>query len=250
MIFTAPFSCDNYINAGNYFQKQLSNHSNIAIRIALIFAKIVGRGQDVLIHASLGSIKLIASTAMAIYSIPAAAFDLVPTHHKVAKQASRHFGLALFFIADAPLSLANILKTYPQYLADEVQKKLGEEDLNERISVSYDMIQQTGKEMKTTPISKETQQVQWQNEQFLEQNKQLLDKNKQLQKQLKQKGQEYEYLSEEIQQLQWQNKQLREQLKQKGQEYEDLLRVYKTQEETMQIYDEIKKQNFKESKAS
>lgn len=119
-----PLSCDNYINAGNYFQKQFSNDSNLVIRTALVFAKIVGRGQDVLIHVGLGSIKLIASTAMAIYSIPAAAFDYIPTHHKVAKQASRHFGLALFFMADIPLSLANILKMYPEPLCGKIQQKL------------------------------------------------------------------------------------------------------------------------------
>ena len=119
-----PLSCDNYINAGNYFQEQLSNHSNLAMRTALVFAKIVGRGQDVLIHAGLGSIKLLASTAMAIYSIPAAAFDSIPTHHKVAKQASRHFGLALFFISDIPLSLTHILKMYPKPLCGKIQQKL------------------------------------------------------------------------------------------------------------------------------
>ncbi|HEV3269965.1 MAG TPA: hypothetical protein VGZ69_04870 [Candidatus Rhabdochlamydia sp.] len=119
-----PLSCDNYINVGNYFQTQLSNHSNLVIRTALVFAKIVGRGQDVLIHAVLGSIKLIASTAMAIYSIPAAAFDSIPTHHKIAKQAWRHFGLALFFVADIPLSLANILKMYPKPLCRGIQQKL------------------------------------------------------------------------------------------------------------------------------
>lgn len=119
-----PLSCDNYINAGNYFQTQLSNHSNLVIRTALVFAKIVGRGQDVLIHAGLGSIKLIASIAMAIYSIPAAAFDSIPTHHKIAKQAWRHFGLALFFVADIPLSLANILKMYPKPLCRKIQQKL------------------------------------------------------------------------------------------------------------------------------
>ncbi|VHO04191.1 hypothetical protein [Candidatus Rhabdochlamydia sp. T3358] len=119
-----PLSCDNYLNAGNYFQTQLSNHSNLVIRTALVFAKIVGRGQDVLIHAGLGSIKLIASIAMAIYSIPASAFDYIPTHHKIAKQASRHFGLALFFMADIPLSLANILKMYPKSLCRKIQQKL------------------------------------------------------------------------------------------------------------------------------
>jgi len=119
-----PLSCDNYINAGNYFQKQLSNDSNLVIRTALVFAKTVGRAHDVLIHAGLGSIKLIASTTMAIYSIPAAAFSCIPTHHKVAKQASRHFGLALFFIADIPLSLTHILKMYPEPLCRKIQQKL------------------------------------------------------------------------------------------------------------------------------
>ncbi|MGB7129056.1 MAG: hypothetical protein WBD50_08230 [Candidatus Rhabdochlamydia sp.] len=119
-----PLSCDNYLNAGNYFQKQLSNHSNLVIRTALVFAKIVGRGQDVLIHAGLGSIKLMASLAMAIYSIPASAFDYIPTHHKIAKQASRHFGLALFFTADIPLSLANILKMYPKPFCKKIQRTL------------------------------------------------------------------------------------------------------------------------------
>ncbi len=119
-----PLSCDNYLNAGNYFQKQLSNHSNLVIRTALVFAKIVGRGQDAFIHAGLGSIKLIASIAMATYSIPASAFDYIPTHHKIAKQASRHFGLALFFMADIPLSLANILKMYPKSLCRKIQQKL------------------------------------------------------------------------------------------------------------------------------
>jgi hypothetical protein len=76
----------------------------------------------VLIHAGLGSIKLIASIAMAIYSIPASAFDYIPTHHKIAKQASRHFGLALFFMADIPLSLANILKMYPKPFCKKIQR--------------------------------------------------------------------------------------------------------------------------------
>lgn len=119
-----PLSCDNYINAGNYFQKQLSNYSNLAIRTALVFVKIAVRGQDVLIHAGLGSIKLIASIVMAIYSIPAAAFDSIPTHHKVAKQASRHFGFALFFMADIPLSLTHICKMYPEPLCRKIQQKL------------------------------------------------------------------------------------------------------------------------------
>lgn len=129
--------CDNYINAGNYFQKHLSsNDSNLVMRTALVFAKIVGRGQDVLIHASLGSIKLIASTAMAIYSIPAAAFDSIPTHHKVAKQASRHFALVLFFMADIPLSLMHIWKKYPGLLCEKIQQKLS-------ISSSYLKLDQT-----------------------------------------------------------------------------------------------------------
>ncbi|PWU13347.1 MAG: hypothetical protein C5B45_06265 [Chlamydiae bacterium] len=119
-----PLSCDNYLNAGNYFQKQLSNHSNLVIRTALVFAKIVGRGQDALIHAGLGSIKLIVSTAMAIYSIPASAFDYIPTHHKIAKQASRHFGLALFFMADIPLSLTHILHMYPKPFCKKIQQTL------------------------------------------------------------------------------------------------------------------------------
>lgn len=116
-----PLSCDNYINAGNYFQKQLSNDSNLAIRTALVFAKIVGRGQDVLIHTGLGSIKLIVSTAMALYSVLAA---VVPTHHKVAKEAFRHFAFALFFMADIPLSLTYILKMDPKPLCRKIQQKL------------------------------------------------------------------------------------------------------------------------------
>ncbi|MFI0477833.1 MAG: hypothetical protein ACH349_01730 [Candidatus Rhabdochlamydia sp.] len=124
MTFISPLYCDNYINAGNYFQEQLSHHSNLVIRTALVFAKIVGRGQDVLLHTSLGSIKLIVSTAMAIYSIPAAAFDSIPTHHKIAKQAFRHFGFVLLFMADIPLSLAHILNIYPKSLCERIQQIL------------------------------------------------------------------------------------------------------------------------------
>ncbi|MCL6756325.1 MAG: hypothetical protein M3A24_04140 [Candidatus Rhabdochlamydia oedothoracis] len=155
-----PLSCDNYINAGNYFQQQLSNHSNLVVRTAFVFAKIVGRGQDVLIHAGLGSIKLIASTAMAIYSIPAAAFDIMPIHHKVAKQASRHFGLALFFIADIPLSLANILKKYPQHLADKIQRNLMIDNIIEEMDIEFDKPYLTEKQIIINSNSEKIQQLQ------------------------------------------------------------------------------------------
>ncbi|KAG6559806.1 hypothetical protein RHABOEDO_001591 [Candidatus Rhabdochlamydia oedothoracis] len=155
-----PLSCDNYINAGNYFQQQLSNHSNLVVRTAFVFAKIVGRVQDLLIHAGLGSIKLIFSTAMAIYSIPSAAFDIIPIHHKVAKQASRHFGLALFFIADIPLSLANILKKYPQHLADKIQKNLIIENIMEEMDIEFDKTYPTEKQMIINSKSEKIQQLQ------------------------------------------------------------------------------------------
>ncbi|KAG6559807.1 hypothetical protein RHABOEDO_001590 [Candidatus Rhabdochlamydia oedothoracis] len=164
-----PLSCDNYINAGNYFQKQLSNHSNLVVRTAFVFAKIVGRGRDVLIHAGLGSIKLIASTAMAIYSIPAAAFDSIPIHHKIARQAWRHFGFVLFFVADIPLSLANILKIYPKLFCERIQEKL-------KVSPSiltYDQIIDD----KNTDVGILNER---QNIQLKQENKQLKNKNKKL----------------------------------------------------------------------
>jgi hypothetical protein len=119
-----PLSCDNYVNFGNSFQEQLPNHTNLVIRTTLVFAKVIGRGQDALVHIGLGSIKFIVSVTMAIYSIPAAAFDSIPTHHKVAKEASRHFALALFFIADMPLSLAHICNMYPEPFCKKIQQKL------------------------------------------------------------------------------------------------------------------------------
>lgn len=175
-----PLSCDNYINAGNYFQKQFSNDSNLIIRTALVFAKIVGRGQDVLIHAGLGSIKLIASTTMAIYSIPAAAFGCIPTHHKAAKQASRHFALGIFYIADIFLSFTNIANKYPQHLIDKLQKYLAVENINEEIDVEFEQILQVGKEMSIRATSQKIQQLQEQLDRATDKIQQLEEENKAL----------------------------------------------------------------------
>ena len=186
-----PLSCDNYINAGNYFQKQLSNDSNLAIRTAFVFAKIVGRGPDVLIHVGLGFIKLLASTAMAIYSIPAAAFDSIPTHHKVAKQAFRHFSLALFFMADIPLSLTHILKMYPEPLCKKIQQTLS-------ISSNYLELDQIIDGLLDTRNSCTKIQVK-EAEKIFQENEQLKQENEQLQKNYKELNQKHiDLIQEEL----------------------------------------------------
>lgn len=155
-----PLSCDTYCNLGNHFQEQLLNSPHLAIRTTLVFAKIVGRVHDISIHTVLGSIKLIASTAMAIYSIPAAAFDSIPIHHKPAKQASRHFALALFFMADIPLSLANLFKRYPQYLVDKIQTQLALENICEKVDIEFNKVFQIGKQINISATSETIQQLQ------------------------------------------------------------------------------------------
>lgn len=146
-----PLACDTYINLGNYFQDSLSNHSNLVLRTALVFAKIVGRAHDILIHTGLGTLKLTASTSMAVYSIPAAAFGCIPTHHKVAKEASRHFGLAVFFVADIFLSLTNIINKYPQHLVNKIQKFLEIENICEEVDTAFNNTLRDVKEMSTKP---------------------------------------------------------------------------------------------------
>lgn len=135
-----PLSFQEYTSLGNDYQKVLSNNqsSNLILRTGWVFGKIAGRIQDIALNVLFGIAKLTLSTAIAIYSIPAAAFDYVPNYHILAKQASRHIALALFYIADIPLSFANIVNKYPQNLVKSIQDTLEIENINEEIDISLD----------------------------------------------------------------------------------------------------------------
>lgn len=136
-IIAEPLSCDTYFNMGNYFQKCCSEQSNLILRTTLVFTKMISRLFDASIHTGLGVIKAIMSAAMAIYSIPAATFGYTPTHHKVAKEAFYHFGLALFFMADIFISPANITNSYPQSLPDKIQNHLEIENIRQQFTNGF-----------------------------------------------------------------------------------------------------------------
>lgn len=133
-----PLSFKQYTSLGDDYQKVLSNNqsSNLILRAGWIVCKIAGRIQDIALNVLFGTVKLTLSTAIAIYSIPAAAFGYAPNHCILAKQASRHIALALFYIADIPLSLANIVNKYPENLIEIIQNKLEIDNFNEEIDVS------------------------------------------------------------------------------------------------------------------
>lgn len=141
---------------GDYFQESCSEQSNLILRTTLVFTKMISRLFDASIHTGLGVIKAIMSAAMAVYSIPAATFGYTPIHHKVAKEAFYHFGLALFFMADIFISPANITNSYPQSLLDKIQKHLEIENIREEIASSFDKPYQISK---TTIVNTKSQRI-------------------------------------------------------------------------------------------
>lgn len=127
-----------YTSLGDSYQKTLSNNpsSNPIERTGWTIGKIVGRVQDIALNALFGITKLTLSTAIAVYSIPAAAFNYTHSHHVLAKQGSRHIALALFYVVDLPLSLANIVNKYPQKLVEKIECALELENIHEEIDAS------------------------------------------------------------------------------------------------------------------
>lgn len=158
-----PLYFDTSINFGHFHQEICSKTSpyNIAARVAIgVCTKAVARVADVALHVIFGSIKLMASAVEANYSIFAAAFNYTSTHHRTAKQASRHLCLGAFYAADIFLSLTNIINKYPQHLIDKLQKHLAVENINEEIDVEFEQTYQVGKEMSIRPTSQKIQELQ------------------------------------------------------------------------------------------
>lgn len=184
-----PLFFDQYINLGNDCQNFCSSKPlpNIALRIGVgICAKTIGRLQEVALNILLGSFKLTVSTIIAIYSVPAAAFGYTPNHHNLAKQGFRHIALALFYVLDIPLSLANIVNKYPQDLVEKIQKTLKVSSINLQTDVIIEdfndiskNISQNLTEMQTDRLQKVYQKIQTlktQNAQLTKEKNVLLEK--------------------------------------------------------------------------
>ncbi|MGL5263752.1 MAG: hypothetical protein ACRDAI_04135 [Candidatus Rhabdochlamydia sp.] len=205
-IIANPLSCNKYFNQGDYFQKICSEQSNLVLRTTLVFAKMISRLFDASVHTCLGVIKAIVSAAMAASSIPFAAFGCTPTHHKVAKEASRHLGLALFFVADIFISPANITNSYPQFLLDKIQKYLEIEDICEEVANNFEVTYQNSKETIVNINSQRIHTLEKKNDELNKENKSLKkiinqlteEKNETTKKYLDLLNQELEKINNEI----------------------------------------------------
>jgi hypothetical protein len=179
-IIANPLSCNKYFNQGDYFQKICSEQSNLILRTTLVFAKMTSRLFDASVHICLGAIKALMSAVMAAYSIPSAAFGRTSTHHKVAKEASRHLGLALFCIADIFISPANITNSYPQFLLDKFQKYLELEEICEEVANSFEVTYQNSKETIVNTSSAKIHALKEENHELKKEINQLKEKNHEL----------------------------------------------------------------------
>jgi hypothetical protein len=168
-----PLSVQKYISLGNDYQKTLSNNPtlDLPMRIGSICGKLIGRLHDIALNILFGIIKLTVSTALALYSVPAAAFNYVPKHHVLAKQGSRHIALALLYVLDIPLSLANIVDKYPQAPVRRIQNILEIENSYEEIDTKLnESIQGIGncEKLELTRVNANNEKLRKQNQALLE----------------------------------------------------------------------------------